>query len=283
MWMNLLYILPKNLLSRLVGRLMHIEWPKSLAHFLVTGFARAYQIRIDEAELPIESYPSIGKFFIRRLKAGIRPQAPGGLLTSPADSKISQIGLLASGQLIQAKGKTYDVVSFLKDPQALEIYKNGFFATFYLCPTDYHRVHSPVDGEIRFVTHIPGRLWPVNEWSVGRIDQLFSVNERVVIGIDTSFGPISVVLVGATNVGKISLSFEPEIISNQSGINELRKIEYKTPKPVKKGDELGTFHMGSTVVLVAAQGWVDQLSAEDWRDRQSRFLGQAIKMGEALL
>ncbi len=147
MLMNLLYILPKNLLSRGVGHIMNIEWPGALGLWMVRTFAALYKIDLEAAELPIEAYPSVGKFFTRKLKPGLRPQGVG-MVTHPADSRISQTGIISQGQLIQAKGKTYAVQDFLQNPEALQIYGGGFFTTYYLCPTDYHRVHSPVDGEI---------------------------------------------------------------------------------------------------------------------------------------
>lgn len=279
--MNLLYILPKNVLSRWAGHLMDVAWPGPLGPWMVKAFASLYKIDLGAAEHPIEAYPSIGKFFIRKLKPGLRPQGQG-IVTHPADSRISQTAIIEQGQLIQAKGKTYSVQEFLKNSAALSQYGGGFFTTYYLCPTDYHRVHSPVDGEILSATIVPGFLWPVNEWSVNRIDQLFSVNERVIIEIKTAKGLISVVLVGATNVGKISLSFESKILSNQSSNGqEPRKISYSQPISVKKGDELGIFHMGSTVILVGSQALLQDLK-KPWAEVANNFVGKSVKVGEVL-
>ena len=282
MWMNLLYLLPKNLLSRGVGHLMNVEWPGALGRWAVQSFARVYRIDLAAAEKPMEAYPSIGKLFTRKLKVGLRPQA-AGLVTHPADSVISQAGIIQQGQLIQAKGKTYTVEDFLQNPEAQKIYGEGFFTTYYLCPTDYHRVHSPVDGEILSATLVPGNLWPVNGWSVGRIAQLFCVNERVVIEIRTAVGLMSVVLVGATNVGKISLSFESKILSNQSGgPQQPLKISYPEPLAVKRGDELGVFHMGSTVILVGDSGFISQEN-KPWGEKQLSLISKSVKIGEVLI
>jgi phosphatidylserine decarboxylase len=191
---------------------------------------------------------------------------------------ISQIGEIQDGKIIQAKNKTYTVEALLRQPKALENYDRGLFVTYYLCPTDYHRVHSPVDGEIVRVTHIPGELWPVNAWSTENIENLFAVNERVIVEIKTQWGLVSLVFVGATNVGKISLSFEAQILTNQSGQTE-RVINYVKGAPVKKGEELGIFHMGSTVVMCYPIGFRKEKSDQDWH----RFLKQKVKIGENFL
>lgn len=232
-----------------MGALLHIRFPKPLANLLVQKFGEIYKINFAEAEKAPTEYASIGEFFVRRLKESARPLAEAAYV-HPADSVISQSELIRNSSLIQAKGKTYPIQSFLKEPLESRRFENGIFATYYLCPTDYHRVHSPVAGLIKNVTYVPGALWPVNEWSVGRIDELFCVNERVVIEIETPQGVIAVVMVGATNVGKMSLSFEPGVLTNQ-GSSELHKITYNPAKAIQKGEELGMFHMGSTVVICA--------------------------------
>lgn len=254
--MNILYLLPKNSLSRLVGFLVHLQLPGPLAAWSIRTFGNFYKINFNEAEKPLEAYKSIGDFFVRRLKEGLRPLGASPVV-HPADSRISQAAPIAEGKLVQAKGKLYSLQGLLcaeSEAEVLAKYQGGFFATYYLCPTDYHRVHSPVTGAITAVTHVPGALWPVNEWSVGRIEELFCVNERVIIEIQTENGPVAVVMVGATNVGKMSLSFENKILSNQPAKKTPQRILYSPAKPVKKGDELGAFHMGSTVVMVYSAG-----------------------------
>jgi phosphatidylserine decarboxylase len=220
-----------------------------------------------EAEFSIFKYPSIGAFFTRRLKPGIRPIAKNDFV-HPADSLISQASELQNSELIQAKGKTYSLTEFVADLELSKKLQNGFFATYYLCPTDYHRVHSPVSGVIKKRIHIPGDLWPVNSWSTENIDSVFAVNERVVVEIETQQGMVAVVFVGATNVGKISLSFESDFFSNQGRQNKTTKL-HKTP--IQKGDELGVFHMGSTVVVICEN---KKLISDT-----QKLLNQNVKMG----
>lgn len=260
-------MVPKNLLSYLVGKLVHIRWPKPMAQVLVGIFAKHYKINLSEAEKKLSHYRSIGEFFIRKIKMELRPLGEGAIL-HPADALITEIQQIRSGELIQAKGIHYSLAELLADSKKAQSYEGGLFATYYLCPTDYHRVHSPVSGQILSAKHIPGNLWPVNEWSTRRIPSLFAINERVVVEIASDYGPIQVILVGATNVGKISLSFDKEILTNQSHVRPLVEKKYVPSVPIKKGDELGIFHMGSTVIVIFPPSIQKQLN--DW----STFRGQ---------
>jgi phosphatidylserine decarboxylase len=218
-------------------------------------FAKIYRIDVKAAERPLSSYKTIGEFFTRKLRAGLREisQSPS---VHPADSLITQAGLISENQMIQAKGIFYPLTDFLSDVPLSAKLQNGFFVTYYLCPTDYHRVHSPVAGRILRRIHLPGDLWPVNEWSTSNVKNLFAINERVVVEIETEFGVVAVVFVGATNVGKISLSFEPDFFTNQGRESKTSKFHQVD---IKKGDELGVFHMGSTVVVVYEKTWLSQL------------------------
>jgi phosphatidylserine decarboxylase len=266
--------LPRNHMSYFIGKLVHWRGPKAWARLTTRAFAKYYKIDLGEAEHSIEDYPSIGDFFVRRLKASARPIANVAAV-HPADSQISQCGPIVEGRLIQAKGRLYQVQDFLMNSEAPRTYQDGFFLTYYLCPTDYHRVHSPVTGLIQKVTHIPGELWPVNKWSVENVHDLFSVNERVVVEIASEFGPVAVVFVGATNVGQIELSFDSSFRGNQFTLSKNRVVEYRTPLEIQKGEELGMFRMGSTVVV---------LYTKEFRQRfESGFkLGPSVKFGQAL-
>ncbi|MBX2996153.1 MAG: phosphatidylserine decarboxylase [Bdellovibrionaceae bacterium] len=243
----ILHLTPKRFLSRVTGYLVHLPLPAPLSQASMKWFANRYKIDLSEAEHDIGHYKSIGDLFVRRLKPGLRPLGAKDLV-HPADSRITQMGSLEKGDLIQAKGKTYRLREFLG---ALDCkpYEKGAFATYYLCPTDYHRVHSPVTGKVRQVVYIPGALWPVNEWSTSHIDNLFSINERVVVEIETEKGLIAVVLVGATNVGQMSLAFWPEFRTNAALQMKPITREFGGGVALQKGDELGAFHMGSTVVM----------------------------------
>lgn len=251
-----MYLLPKNLLSYWFGRFMNIRLPKPIGPWSVRFFAKMYSIRIEEAEHPIEHYQCIGELFIRHLKPGMRPVDMDAAWVHPADAKLTMMGNIHNETMIQAKGKSYSVSEFLmlQSEEEKKRWEKGSYLTYYLCPTDYHRVHSPCDGKIISLRYLPGQLWPVNEWSVNTIDRLFAVNERVVIEIESERGPLALVMVGATNVGKMSFAFESRLITNdlsgdQAGIKPF-EIEYEAPKEIFKGQELGCFHMGSTVILV---------------------------------
>lgn len=267
--------LPRNHLSYFVGKLVHWRGPRIWAKLSIECFAKLYRINLDEAELPASGYPSLGDFFVRKLKPGVRPVA-AAMVVHPADSEISQHGTLrGDGALIQAKGRDYFVRELLASGEAQIKYQGGYFITYYLCPTDYHRVHCPVDGVIQKVTHIPGELWPVNKWSVENVHDLFSVNERIVVEIATEVGPVAVVFVGATNVGKIELSFDSSFVGNQFTLTKNRVVEYRTPIDIKKGDELGMFRMGSTVVMLYAEEFTKRFDGK-------LNLGPRVKYGEAL-
>lgn len=258
--------LPKNHLSYFVGQLVHVKLPSFINKWIVLAFAKAYRINLQEAEKDVSQYASLGDFFVRRLKAGLRPVGSAYAL-HPADSRITQAEKIQNGELIQAKGKTYNLTSFTQDASALNVYNGGHFLTYYLCPTDYHRVHSPVSGQITRVRHIPGALWPVNDWSTENIHELFSVNERVFVEIQTEKGLVGVMFVGATNVGQIVLSFDSEIIGNQLMSSAVKEKKYQNLQ-IRKGEELGMFRMGSTVVMLYAPGTLADFNPSQWRGLQ---------------
>jgi phosphatidylserine decarboxylase len=269
--------LPKRRLSRLVGHLMHWRGPAWWARLSVWTFAKMYHINLNEAEKSYAEYPSIGEFFIRRLKKDLRPVAQAPAL-HPADSRITQCATIAEGRLIQAKGMTYGLLEFTQDQEAFHKWRDGLFITYYLCPTDYHRVHAPVSGRISDVRYIPGQLWPVNEWSTTNIPELFAINERVLVEIQTEWGPVGVVFVGATNVGHICLSFDESIQGNRKGLHAhvLQHKHYEPSLAVKAGDELGLFRMGSTVVMLYPQKFREQFESRLER-------GPVVKVNAALV
>ena len=247
--------LPKKLMSWVVGHIVQIRWPEPINALLNAKFAQYYGLNLREAELDIEEYRSISEVFTRRLKAGARPIGSG--VVHPADSELTQSGVIRNtgggAFLVQAKGVNYTLQGLLNH-QDIDDFEGGLYATYYLCPTDYHRVHSPVDGEITGYAYNPGFLWPVNEWSTTHIKNLFCVNERVVVWLRTEFGRCALVMVGATNVGKITLGFAPDFQSNKLFSSEQSVVQFTQPKPIKKGSELGIFHLGSTVIMAYPQG-----------------------------
>lgn len=245
---------PKNHLSRTIGRLVHARWPRPIARRLVRWFANTYQIDVDAAGKPAHEYPSIGHFFIRDLREGLRPIE--GDLVSPVDGTLRSFGLVTGGRLEQIKGKDYTVARFLGDDDDARRYDGGVFFNLYLSPQDYHHIHSPAAGAIARSVHIPGKLWPVNDWSMANIDELFAVNERVMTYIESPrYGTVAVAMIGATNVGKISVVYDSFISNTPRTKTAARR--YDPPIAINAGDRLGTFHMGSSVVVLLEPGRID--------------------------
>jgi phosphatidylserine decarboxylase len=267
---------PKNRVSRMIGRLVHARLPRPVARRLVHWFARTYQIDVDAAGKPLHDYPSIGHFFIRDLAEGLRPIE--GDFVSPVDGTLRSFGIITEGRIEQVKGKTYSLDRFLSDEANAGRYQTGAFFNLYLSPQDYHHVHSPVSGKIVRSVHLPGKLWPVNDWSLENIDELFSINERVVSYVDCSLGLVAVVMIGATNVGKISVTYD-SFISNSAGSDRTVARDYSPPKPIAAGERLGTFHMGSSVVMLVEPGKID-LSQVRLQAGKKVTYGAAILHGE---
>ncbi len=234
-----------------MGRIVRIRFPFGLHGVIRDQFIRAYRIDTAEGEAPPNQYPTLGDYFIRRLKTGARTVASVPLV-SPADGLLNQSGLLEAPELwlTQVKGRKYSFSQLTGNRCEASHFAGGSFFTVYLAPHNYHRVHAPVGGEVVRAIHIPGALWPVNPWSVRTIDGLFAVNERIIVEIKTPEGVALVILVGATNVGRITLAFNSEMMANVSNVKEIREWRPSRPLPIAKGDEVGCFELGSTVVLV---------------------------------
>jgi phosphatidylserine decarboxylase len=240
------------LLSRLTGRIADLRVPRLLLAPAIRAYARGFGVDLSEAELPPEGYPSFNAFFTRRLRTGVRPIAVAGdAVVSPSDSHLSSIGRVpADGRLEQVKGETYAVEALLGSSEDAARFRDGQHATLYLSPAMYHRVHSPVDGEIVSWRYQAGRLFPVNAMGARAVPGLFTRNERVSVRIETpSHGAVAVVLVGAANVGRISLAFT-DLVTNRG--HAAGTFHPPAPIPIRRGDELGVFNLGSTVVLLIA-------------------------------
>jgi phosphatidylserine decarboxylase len=260
----------------MIGRLVHVRLPQPIARRVVRWFARTYEIDVDAASKPLHQYPSIGHFFVRDLAVGLRPIE--GDFVSPVDGTLRNFGVVSQGQIEQVKGKSYTLAKFLGDDANAKRYENGVFFNFYLSPQDYHHVHSPVSGKIPRSVHIPGKLWPVNDWSMANVDELFSINERVVSYIDSAFGGVAVVMIGATNVGKISVQYD-SFISNNAAADRTVARDYDPPKDINAGDRLGTFHMGSSVVVLVEPGRIDLERVRLHAGKKAQY-GAAILHGE---
>ncbi|HBU49008.1 MAG TPA: phosphatidylserine decarboxylase [Myxococcales bacterium] len=260
-----LHLVPKNAVSRMAGRFSRSNVSKAI----IPWFVRRYRLNLDEAVVPEGGFETLHDLFTRALKPGARVIDPVANLVSPADSVLAQGGAVESDRIVQAKGRTYSLAEMLGEDPGPGAWQ---FGTFYLAPTDYHRVHSPADLEVLERRSVPGALWPVNPVSVAEVDQLFCVNERVVLKCRHAQGGIVyVVFVGATIVGGIRLAFDEDYGSNQGGQNNEHRV-YDPPIPMAKGQELGHFELGSTVVL-AWESTLGELKAP---------LADAIQVGDAL-
>ena len=265
-------LVPKSTLSRCVGVAAHAHLPKFITAPSVRLFAKLYGVNVNEADLPLDGYRTVGEFFTRRLKDGARPvDRRPGLAVSPADGQILNSGRIESGCLIQAKGRRFTVSALLDDEERALAFESGSWVTVYLSPRDYHRVHHPVEGKLSLCRYVGGRLWPVNRAAVRNVDQLFCVNERVVTYVDSPLGLVATVMVGATSVGHITVAYDETLETNRSCAAGER--HYVKPIRVARGSELGTFHLGSTAIVLFANPDVALEALDD---------GQPIKMGQTL-
>ena len=245
--------LPQGALSRGFGHLADTPLPRALRRPVLSSFARAVGIDVNEAELPFEEYGSLNAFFVRRLKAGARPWTlPQNHAGSPVDGVVGQLGSITRNTLMQAKGRYYSSNALLDDPAEAARYEGGSFLTLYLSPRHYHRIHAPTGGTIAKAVHVPGALLPVNAAAVTHVADLFARNERLLCYIDGPLGRIAMVAVGAYNVGRISAAFDDEwkdAPTNQRGARAAVHT-YAPPKVVTAGGEVMAFHLGSTVVML---------------------------------
>ncbi|MCC6275459.1 MAG: phosphatidylserine decarboxylase [Leptospiraceae bacterium] len=247
----ILSMLPKNFLSKLFGTLTYIRLPRFMMIPILKAFAKVYKINVSEAELNLGEYNSLNQFFTRALKAGARiVDSAENAVVSPVDARITSFGNIQESTLIQAKGIEYSLKELLGSDKYLDAFSNGKFITFYLSPQDYHRIHSPFYGKILGYYYEPGKLFPVNDLAVLGIRGLFPKNERLITFLQTEYGKIAVVKVGASNVGKIRVTYDNKIVTN-SWLRFSKEVEYKNVDIlIQKGAELGRFEMGSTVILI---------------------------------
>ena len=271
-------------LSFLFGPLMRQKLPW-ISSKMVSAFAKYYKIDVSEAEQELSEYESVVDFFTRKLKTTARPVDFSALFVHPADSQIKAHGLIKNNQAFQIKGQNYSLSELLGDSKKAFAFEGGFFADYYLSPRDYHRVHSPVEGQMLSLNYISGLLWPVNHWGRRHISSLFCKNERIVFELQTPYGLVSVIMVGALCVGQMSISvfsseeekrmksFQAQLLFN---INSIYKRVLPSPVAVKKGDELGVFHMGSTVVVLLPSDWPKLHDFLEWSQKPFK-----VKCGES--
>ncbi len=270
-----LKLLPKNVVSRAVGGLAEIPLPGPLRGPVNRSFAALAGVDLSESARSPSSYSSVNAFFTRELKEGVRDieAEKAGDLVSPADGRIDQFGSIRDETLVQAKGKTYRLVDLLDSGRDAQRFEGGSFATIYLSPRDYHRVHAPVSGEVHRLGYVPGHLWPVNPFAVEHVDRLFVVNERLTTFIENdALGEVGVCMVGATCVGKMTLAFHP--IHTNASFRRRLDFDLEERVELEAGGPLGQFNLGSTVILL--------VSNPDFRFDEELVAGEAVRMGQRL-
>ena len=259
------YIIPQHLLSRLVGWFAECEWPW-LKNRLITTFIRKYNVNMSEALDPEPfNYKNFNAFFTRQLKPDARPIVEGDkAIACPADGAISQLGEIKDGRIFQAKGQTYSLLELLGgDRDATAAFQGGNFATVYLSPKDYHRVHMPITGTLKSMSYVPGDLFSVNTTTAENVPRLFSRNERAVCLFDTEAGPMAVILVGAMIVAGIETTWGGQVAPIK---REIRTQHYQqAPQTItlEKGEEMGRFKLGSTAIVLFAKdvmAWDEKFS-----------------------
>ncbi len=275
----LLTLLPRRAVSRAAGVFGGAPLPKPILVPVLWAYSRRFGVDLSEADRPLSAYANFEDFFTRALRPGLRPVDPDpAAVVSPVDGRVYASGRVEAGTILQAKGVPYRVADLLGSGADAEAYEGGTFATFYLSPRDYHRIHWPLDGRVLRLRHLPGDLWPVNDAALAAVPRLFARNERVAATCETSAGaPFAVVPVGALNVGSIRLAFHP-LRTNRGGPATPRTFVLAPPRPVRRGEELGRFAFGSAVVLLlsAAAGRLDPLEAHS-PARVGRRIGTAAR------
>jgi len=268
------YILPQHFLSRIVYALMRSEvtWVKNL---LISLISRIAGINYDEALSPDPAdYASFNAWFTRALKPGARTFDPDPMaFLSPCDGKISETGCLHENRILQAKGKDYSVQDLLAGDPVCSQLADGYFSTIYLSPKDYHRIHMPLTGRLQRMIHVPGRLFSVAPYTARHVSRLFARNERVITVFDTDAGPLVMVLVGAMLVSSTETVWAGEVTPTKN--KKVTVKDYSSENiSLAKGDEMGRFNMGSTVILLMPQGAL--------KSQNKLSSGDVVKVGQKL-
>jgi phosphatidylserine decarboxylase len=270
------YVLPQLSVSRLAGRLADNKSLPGLKNRVVKWFIGRYGVDMNEALEPDPAaYPSFNAFFTRALKPGLRSvDERESTLVSPVDGAISQLGQVSNDRIFQAKGQSFSLNELLGgDADRAANFTDGEFATIYLSPKDYHRIHMPLAGTLREMVYVPGKLFSVNPTTAENVPNLFARNERVACMFDTPAGPMALVLVGAMIVGSVETTWAGIVAPGGGEVSESRYDGLKTPIRFEKGEEMGRFRLGSTVIMVMPKGAV--------RWNASQAAGGMVRMGEA--
>lgn len=268
------HILPQHTLSKLMFRLTRseIKWFKNA---FIRFIVKNYRVNMDEAKSQnLDDYNSFNQFFTRVLKQGARPiEGNEQVFCSPVDGAISQITGINNGELVQAKGHRYRLSTLLADSELAQQFDGGHFTTIYLSPRDYHRIHMPIKGKLTKMTYVPGKLFSVSPRTVRAVPDLFARNERVVNVFETEYGAIALVLVGAIFVGSMDTVWHGQLTPPYG--KQIQNWTYDEKSIVlEKGEEMGRFNMGSTIILVLPKHAPQFL--KQWQAAMPIKLGQAI-------
>ncbi len=269
------YLLPRHLLTAFVYRISRIRIA-FIKNALIRSFAGLFHVDLSETPRKAPGdFRDFNDFFTRELDPGARPICErADAIVSPADGTVSRAGTLHADRIVQAKGIDYTLDDlFAIDIDDVRAYANGSFVTIYLAPHNYHRVHMPLDGCLRAAHYVPGDLFSVNDASVAVLRGLFRRNERLVLHFDTARGPMALIFVGALNVGSITTPWTGEIRPRKRGVVEPQDLG-TTSRVLRRGDLLGWFNMGSTVILLLPEG------RGEWQGRLAP--GAALRMGEMI-
>jgi phosphatidylserine decarboxylase len=270
-------LLPHHLLSSLMYRIARVEVP-FVKNTIISQVVKHFRVDMSEAVVKDpQAYRSFNAFFTRKLETDARPIAGGdSVVVSPVDGEISQSGRIEEGKLIQAKGRDYSLHALLGgDDEMTRTFDNGSFSTIYLSPRDYHRIHMPVDGNLSRMIHVPGRLFSVNRVTTSAVHNLFARNERLICEFETDNGPMIMILVGAIFVGSMETVWSGLVTPVSRRISHWNYTR-QPPEQIflRKGEEMGRFNMGSTVILLFPENRVD------WDPEH--VAGQHVRMGQRI-
>ena len=275
LFIGLQYVMPQHLLTALIWRLARVRHTAT-KDFLIRRFIAAFDVDIDDVLLAVPNdFATFNDFFIRELNSDARPiDQQRSTIVSPVDGTVSAAAAILENIIFQAKGLDYSLEDLLAtDLDEASAFVDGSFATIYLAPYNYHRIHAPLAGELLAARFVPGDLFSVNQATVAKVDGLFRRNERLVMQFKTEHGPAAVIFVGALNVGSITTPWSGEIRPRKQGVVEVLDLSQHSTS-VEKGDLLGWFNMGSTVILLLPKG------ACDWdEDLQA---GTTLQVGEVI-
>jgi phosphatidylserine decarboxylase len=275
LFIGLQYLMPQHLLTALIWRLARVRHTAT-KDFLIRRFIAAFDVDIDDVLLAVPNdFATFNDFFIRELNSDARPiDQQQDTIVSPVDGTVSAAATILEDIIFQAKGLDYSLGDLLAtDLDEARAFVDGSFATIYLAPYNYHRIHAPLAGELLAARFVPGDLFSVNQATVAKVDGLFRRNERLVMQFKTEYGPAAVIFVGALNVGSITTPWSGEIRPRKQGVVEVLDLSQHSTS-VEKGDLLGWFNMGSTVILLLPKG------ACDWdEDLQA---GTTLQVGEVI-